>query len=284
MPTFETPESISATIEIAGGRVAIDASHRTDTNVTVVPSDDSDDGDVQAAQQVRVEYVNGHLSVRTPRNRMRTLFGRPPSIDVTIELPTGSRIDAKAMAAFRSTGRIGDSQFNSAVGPVRLDETGRLNVRTAAGDVSVVRSAGPTEVTTASGKISIGTTEGAATLKTSNGDITIGEVTGDVHLKTANGDITIDRALGDVDARTAHGSVRVGEVVRGSVGLETGFGEVELGVREGTAAWLDLASKWGAVRSDLEASDEPDPAADKVEVRARTGVGDIAIFRAEAVR
>jgi hypothetical protein len=279
MPTFDTPEPIAAIIDIAGGHVRIHASDRADTVVEVRPSDAAEDADVQAAGQTQVEYANGQLLVKAPKNKIRSLFGRTASIDLTVELPGGSRIDARAWGDLRSEGRIGESTFDIAAGSIRLDQTGRLKLRTGAGDVSVGRSGGHTDVTTSAGKIRIGEIDGPAVIKTANGDITVGEVTGDVRLKTANGDITVDRALAGVDARTAFGSVRIGEVVRGSVVLETSFGELELGVREGTAAWLDASSQHGSVRSDLDAIDSPEQADETVEVRARTSYGDIVIRR-----
>jgi DUF4097 and DUF4098 domain-containing protein YvlB len=279
MPTFGTPEPITVTIDIAGGHVRIHASDRADTVVEVRPTDESEDADVQAAGQTQVEYANGQLLVKAPKNKIRSLFCRTASVDLTVELPSDSRIDVRAWGDFRSEGRIGESTFDIAAGSVRLDQTGRLKLRTAAGDVSVGRSGGHTDVATSSGKVWIGEIDGTAVIKTSNGDITVGEVTGDVRLNTANGDITVDHALAAVSAKTAFGSVRIGEVVRGSVVLETGFGELELGVREGTAAWLDVSSQQGSVRSDLDAIDRPEQAGETVEVRARTRYGDIVIRR-----
>jgi DUF4097 and DUF4098 domain-containing protein YvlB len=279
MPIFDTPEPITAVIEITAGRVQINAGDRADTVVDVRPRDKNREADVHAAEQTQVEYAGGQLSVRAPKNKLRSLLGRPPSIEVTIELPSDSRVDAKGWADYRSEGRIGESSFDTAAGSIRLDQTGGLKLRTAAGNVSVGRSNGHTDVSTSSGKIWIGEIDGAAVVKTANGDITVGEVTDDVRLNTANGDITVHRALAAVSAKTAYGSVRIGEVVRGTVVLETSFGELELGVREGTAAWLDVSSQHGSVRSDLEASDGPEASADTVEVRARTGYGDIVIRR-----
>jgi hypothetical protein len=279
MPTFDTPEPIVATIEIAGGHVRIHASDRADTVVQVSPSDTSQDADVQAAEQTQVEYANGELSVKAPKHRIRSLFGRTPSIDVTIELPNDSRVDGRGWADFRSEGRIGESSFDTAAGSIRLDRTGRLKLRSAAGDISVGRSGGHTDVATSSGKVWIGEIDGTAVVKTSNGDITVGEVTGDARLNTANGDITVDRALAAVGAKTAYGSVRIREVVRGSVVLETGFGELEVGIREGTAAWLDVGSQYGSVRSDLDTVDGPGQSDETVEVRAHTRYGDVVIRR-----
>ena len=279
MPTFDTPQPISAVIDTVAGHVWINASDRADTVVDVRPTAEAEDSDVQAAQQTLVEYADGRLSVTAPRNRLRSLFGRPPSIDVTIELPTGSRVEVKAAAEIRGTGRIGECTFDSSAGSIRLDQTGRLKLRTGAGDVSVARMAGAADVATSSGKVWIGEIDGTAAVKSSNGDITLGDVTGDVQLKTANGDITVERALATITAKTACGNVRVGEVVRGSAVLETGFGQLELGVAEGTAAWLDARSRHGTVRSHLESVDDREPSDETVEVRARTGFGDIVIRR-----
>ena len=96
-------------------------------------------------------------------------------------------------------------------------------------------------------------------IKNSNGDTWVGEVTGDLRVNAANGDISVDHADAGVTASTANGDVRVGEVVRGSATLETGFGEIEVGIREGTAAWLDVHTQFGRVHNDLDASDGPGP-------------------------
>jgi DUF4097 and DUF4098 domain-containing protein YvlB len=217
--------------------------------------------------------------VKGPKSKLRSLFGRNALIDVIIDLPTDSRVDAKVWADVRSEGRLGDSTFDTAAGDVRLHQTGRLKLRTAAGNVSVARSVGHAGVTSAAGKIWIGEIDGTAVAKTASGDVTVGEVTGDLRLKTAYGEITVDRALATIAAKTAYGSVRIGEVVRGSVVLETGWGDMEIGIADGTAAWLDLTSGSGSVRSNLDAADGPEPAGETVEVRARTGSGDILIRR-----
>jgi hypothetical protein len=281
METFETPKPIVADVDIVCGHVHIRAGDRADTVVDVRPTDESEAEDVRATQETTVELVDGRLSVKTKRYKLRSIIGRPPSVDVVVDLPSGSRVDVSAIAEVRCEGRLGDVVADTGLGSIRVEEAGRLRAKTAAGDIVVGRSRGHTHVTSATGRIRIGSVDGTAEVWSSNGEITIGEITGDVHIKTANGDIAVDRAGASVEARTAFGSVRVGEVARGSVDLQTSFGQVEIGVREGTAAWLDVRSKQGTVRSDLEATDEPGPATDTVEVRARTSFGDILIHRSD---
>jgi DUF4097 and DUF4098 domain-containing protein YvlB len=279
MPTFDTPAPITATIDIGVGHVRIVASDRTDTVVDVRPTNPSRDADVRAAEQSRVEYANSQLTVTAP-NKKKWRTRTAGSIDLTIDLPSDSRVDANVWTEVRSEGRLGESTINTAAGSVRLDETGRLKVRTAAGDVTVVRAGGPAELKTSSGKIRVDEVDGSVAVKTSNGDITLGTVTGDASLSTANGDITVEVALASVDAKTAYGAVRIGEVVRGSIGLQTAYGELEVGVREGTAAWLDVVSGTGIVQSHLDATDAPEPSDETVEITGRTGWGDIVIRRA----
>ena len=280
MPTFETPEPISVTITIGVGDVRIAATDRRDTVVSVTPSDSSKQSDVQAAENTRVEYSQGSLLVKAPRSWKRyTPFGGGESIDVAIELPSGSRVEAEAdVANFTSRGRLGECRFTTAVGKIRIDETGPLHVNTSGGNVSVDRMTGRGEIT-GSGQISIGAIDGSAAIKNLNGVIWVGEVTGDLRCNSANGDVTIDHALGAVTAKTANGAVRIGEVVRGSVELGTAYGELEVGIREGTAALLDVRSSYGSVRNSLQASDRPEPSDQTVEVRARTSFGDILIHR-----
>jgi DUF4097 and DUF4098 domain-containing protein YvlB len=277
MPAFDTPEPIIAIIDIASGHVRILASDRSDTIVEVRPTIESETVDVEAAKGTQIEYANGRLLVKAPKHRRRSLFGRSASIDLTIELPSGSRVDAKAWADFRGEGRLGESSFDTSVGSIRLDQTGRLKLHSGVGDISVGRSSVHVEATTSTGKIWLGEIDGSAVLRSSTGDVTVGAATGDLRLNTANGDITVDRAMASVAAKTSSGSVRIGEVVRGSVMLETGYGEVEVAVRKGTAAWLDLDSKYGSVRSLLTSVHRPEQSDEIVEVHARSGYGDIVI-------
>jgi hypothetical protein len=55
---------------------------------------------------------------------------------------------------------------------------------------------------------------------------------------------------------------------------------VEVGIRDGVAAWLDLDTRFGKVHNDLDAAEQPAPGEETVEVRARTSFGDITVRRA----
>jgi Putative adhesin len=282
MPTFDTPEPIVATVDIAAGRVMLRASDRHDTVVEVTPTDPSDDADVRAARQTIVECSRGKLVVKGPKKRKLTLFGRGPAIDVRVDLPGGSTVNVDAWAEVSAEGRLGDTRLTTAIGPLRLDVTGPAQLRTAAGEISVTRIDGNADVGTSAGDIRIGAVHGDASVKTSSGNLTLGDVSGDLRLRSSNGNIAVDRAGAEVRAKTARGSVRIGEVVRGPVDMHTAFGDLELGVREGPAVWLDVSANAGSVRSELETTDRPGPSEETLEIRGRTGFGNIVIRRAVA--
>jgi hypothetical protein len=279
MPTFDSPKPVEAHVDVAMGDVRIVAADRRDAVVDVRPSDASDAEDRKAAELTRVHYAHGHLIVKGPKVRgWRSRRGG--SVDVTLEVPAGSGLHGAAGAAdFACDGRLGDVRIRAGVGHVRLDGVASLSVKSGAGDITVDHATSSVEITTASGDVRLREVDGSAVVKNSNGDTWIGSVGGDLRANAANGPIVVDVARGTTVAKSANGDVRLGEVMQGTVVLETAFGDLEVGIREGTAAWLDVNAVAGHVRNDLETAGDPGDAARQVKVRARTGFGDIAIRR-----
>ncbi len=282
MPTFETPQPISVLIELGVvGLARFVASDRTDTVVGVRPTDETDESDVKAAGQVRAELVNGALHIGGTRIRAFDFSRKTRSVDLTIELPSGSRVDADVqLGDFQCAGRLGQTKLKTAAGNVQVEQTGPLTLNTGAGHVTIDHVAGTAEIHTGSGKVSVGRVDGTAVVKDSNGSIEIDAVTGDARIRSSNGDISLDRAGAGVDAKTANGAVRVGELVRGTVHLASGMGAVEIGIAEGTAAWLDASTGFGHVRNQLDETASPRESDETVEVHAHTGYGDVTIRRA----
>jgi hypothetical protein len=285
MPTFDTPQPISVTVELGVGDLRIVASDRTDTTVQVRPSDAAKQADLTAAEHTRVEYAGGRLLIKAPKSwRQYTWRGGGESIDVQVELPAGSQLRGEAgVAALRCQGRLGECRYKTGAGDIQLDQAAAVQLRTGVGDLTVERAVGDAELTTGSGAVRIDRIDGAAVVKNSNGDTWIGQVSGELRVNAANGRISVDQASAAVAAKSANGDVRLGEVAHGVVLAQTGLGKVEIGIREGVAAWLDLSTRFGNVHNDLDAADRPGPGDDAVEVRARTAFGDITITRSVAV-
>jgi DUF4097 and DUF4098 domain-containing protein YvlB len=280
MPTFDTPEPISATIDVVAGDVRINAGDRAVTAIDVRPSDPSDDEDVEAARRTRVEYANGRLLIKAPKLRSWLPRSTGGSIDVTIEVPAGSHIHGTGqLTDFHCDGAFGECRIKTGVGQIRLDHADTPLLKGGIGDISLVRATGHAEVTAGAGDVRVRELDGSAVIKNSNGDTWIGSAEGDLRVNAANGNIAVDVAHAGVVAKSANGDVRLDEVVRGSVVLETRLGDLEVGIREGTTAWLDVRAAAGKVHNALAAADAPEPSADTVEVRARTTAGSVVIRR-----
>ncbi|HSJ47176.1 MAG TPA: DUF4097 family beta strand repeat-containing protein [Euzebyales bacterium] len=280
MPTFDTPEPISATIDLVLGSVRVSAGDRDATVVEVAPSDASNDEDRRAADQTRVELVDDRLLVKAPK--LRSWWSRTGggSIDVTIQLPSGSHLHAVVGSAdVHGTGRLGDCRIKTGVGHIQLQDTGVLSLKSGSGDITVECVTGHADVIAGSGDVRLRELGGTAVVKNSNGDTWIGDANDELRVRAANGDIAVGRARAGVGAKSANGDVRLDEVVQGSVVLETQVGDLEVGIREGTAAWLDVSATAGKVRNTLDAAGDPDPSVATVRVRARTSIGEIVIRR-----
>ncbi|WP_331721403.1 DUF4097 family beta strand repeat-containing protein [Streptomyces sp. NBC_00212] len=178
MQKFATAAPITAVLDISAGRIHVIAADKVDTTVEVKPADASKNPDVKAAEQTTVVYVDGVLRIETPVKN--EYFGASGSLDVTVQLPAGSRIEAKSGAAeFRTVGRLGDVTFDGAHGTAQLDETASLRLTVHAGDVSVGRLAGDSEISVAAGDIHIAEAlHGTLTLRTESGKISVGAAHG----------------------------------------------------------------------------------------------------------
>ena len=212
MQKFDTPAPISAVLDIPAGRVQFIAADRADTTVEVRPADPARNRDVKAAERTTVAYADGVLRIvaSTPDNQ---LFGPSGSLEVTVQLPAGSGVEARtASTELRGVGRLGDVAFEGAYRHIKIDEAASLRLTAVDGDVEVGRLNGPAEISTA------------------RGDIRIAEaVRGTVVLRTQSGDISVAAAPGvsaALDAGTGHG--RISNALKND-------GRAELDIRATTA-------------------------------------------------
>lgn len=280
MPTFPTPTPIDLAVNLPVGALTIIASDRTDTVVTVSPTNPTRAVDRRGAEETTVDFDGKRLTIKGPKPRF-SIIGPTESVDVTVELPSGSRLTAEVpVGDVRTTGTLGATRIKNSMGPVELEHTGDLWLRAGHGNATLGAADGDIEITADHGQIRIGTVTGDATLKASHGTITVKEIGGDLEAKLSYGDLDIATALATVTAKTAYGSIELGEVSGGSIDIESGYGQLRVGVRPGVPAWLDLSSKNGHVRNQLDTDRAPETSEDSVAVRARTQYGDITVHHA----
>ena len=194
MHTYDTPAPVTAVAGLPAGNITFIAADRADTTVEVRPADASSSRDIKAAEQTQVGYGDGVLRIQAPPARNRVL-GHPGSVQVTVQLPADSGIEATAASArVRGVGRLGHVTIDAAQATVKIDEAAAAQITVQAGDITIGRLAG------------------AASISTRMGTITVTEaVTGTVELSAQDGAITIGAAAGAcaaLDAGTSYGRIR----------------------------------------------------------------------------
>jgi DUF4097 and DUF4098 domain-containing protein YvlB len=216
MQKFDTPAPVSAVLDIPAGRVQFIAADRADTTVEVLPASPSKSRDVKAAEQTEVAYADGvlQISAAEPQNQ---LFGPSGSVEVTVKLPAGSRVEARTAACeLRGVGRLGDVVFDGAYRHIKIDEAASLRLTATDGDVQVGRLTGPAQISTARGDIQIAeAVRGTVQLTTQLGDITVTAAAGvSATLDAGTGSGRISNALKndgtaelDIRATTSHGDI-----------------------------------------------------------------------------
>ncbi|ATO12518.1 hypothetical protein CO540_00560 [Micromonospora sp. WMMA2032] len=211
MRTFDTPTPITAVLTVPAGRVQLVAADRPDTTVDIRAADPANDRDVRAAERTTADYANGILRIDSSSVANR-LLGPTGAVEVTVQLPAGSRVDATCSGAeFRGVGRLGDIAVTGAYRQIKIDEAAGLRLDALDGDVEIGRLDGPGEVSTGRGDIRVAEARrGTLVLRTGSGDITVGAADG------------VSAAL---DADTGHG--RIGNALRND-------GRTELDIRATT--------------------------------------------------
>ncbi len=241
MTSWEFPAtgSVDLQVRIPAGCVTVRA---TDTQTATVTLETERPGGraERFLDATRVEFDQGALSVIAPE---RLGIARGGSLDVTVEVPTGSScLVHTASADLRCTGELSS-----------------LDVHTASGDVSAERVSGVARATTASGGVYIGEA-GEVDANSASGDVTIGQASGPVQVSTASGDVSIRAASGSrTEAKSASGDISVA-------------------VTPGIGVYLDLSTLSGTASSELDPAEQTGGA--DMTLSCRTLSGDVQVTRA----
>ncbi|MER5603944.1 DUF4097 family beta strand repeat-containing protein [Streptomyces sp. NPDC002265] len=179
MQKFATPAPVRAVLDIPAGRIRVVAADRDITTVEVLPADASKSRDVKTADQIQIAYADGILCIHAPQAKNRVL-GHSGAVEVTVHLPAGSDIEARAAAAeLRAVGRLGDVVFEGAHGSVELDEAASARLTGLDAAITVGRLNGPGEISTQRGDVAVTeAVSGTLTLATQQGDIAVGAARG----------------------------------------------------------------------------------------------------------
>jgi len=279
MQTFLTPEPLTIEIRNSAGSVQVDLADVTTTTVDVVSAPahplgflddviraakaqfagarsggpDSGSGGPggyredrpleDPSERVRVDlrpHVAGGESATLIVDTDPARDGWKSAFTVHVTAPAGSGVRVQTQSANTVTTGI----------------AGRIEVRTASGDVRLEQVLGRSVVQTASGDVTI-TDTAECDIRTASGDIEVRRVRSEAQLHSTSGEIRVDGAGNDLSARSVSGDVRVTDAAAGRVELITVSGDVEVGVRAGTLAAIDLSTVSGSTHNDFVVSAEP---------------------------
>ncbi|HEV7192055.1 MAG TPA: DUF4097 family beta strand repeat-containing protein [Jatrophihabitantaceae bacterium] len=267
--TFPLAGPINLDVRIAHGALTVHAEDGiTEARVELEAADPTSD----ILERTVVQLNGNTLAVATPRRGGvfdLGFFGgahdRRDSIAITVTVPSGTAMKLSTFTAPISTnGRGGSADVAAGAADIRLDRVdGELRLRVGSGNAEIE------------------SVTGTAQVRTGSGNARFGEVRGDLTCACGSGGLEVERALGNVRSRSGSGAANLGAVF-GDVDLASGSGAVSIGLPQGHSAQLQLTTGSGRVESDLPVDDAPVPQAKRISIRARTGSGDITLFRAAA--
>jgi DUF4097 and DUF4098 domain-containing protein YvlB len=267
---LETPGAVTLDVKLSAGRLEIETGPEGSTTVELAP--DGGEESVRAVESARIEVRRDGGRSRVivhVRNAERRLlrFGKD-EVRARIRVPEGSDVEASSASA--------DVETRGLLGSAR--------VQIASGDVELDRLAGDAEVSSASGDVELRAVEGDASVSTASGDVRIDSVGGSAKIRTASGDVLVADARGSVDVQSASGDQRVEAVREGKVSLKSASGDLAVGIRQGSALWVDARSMSGDMSSEIALDAEPGDGEEGplVELKAISMSGDVAVLRAPA--
>lgn len=279
MYRFSTPAPPRLSLELQAGSIAVETGDVEETTVELVPLNDAK-VTLDAIEGATVDQRGDEIVVHIPE-RFARFGGRAPNIAMRVSTTHDAALRVKSgSAAVTATGRYGTTRIDTGSGDVELGEVAdSARVQTGSGDVRVQHVARDVVVRTGSGDIAVGTCGGEASFGTGSGSVDVEDAGRAVEVKTGSGDINVRHAPADVRVTTGSGKVQVGAVAEGEVNVKAASGNIRVGVCGGTAAWLDVRSISGRVRSDLAASGEPQPDERTVRLHLSTASGNIELTR-----
>jgi hypothetical protein len=258
---FPTDGPVDLEIRLPAGNITIIAEPTPTATVTLLPQRPGSKRDEETLDRARVDFRDGRLFVSAPE---RPWLRGSAALDLTVLVPSESACAVvTASADIRCTGRLG-----------------RLQARTASGDLDVDVINGPVVVSTASGAVRLRDAAGPLRVHSASGEVAAERAGDEATVQTASGRVRIENACGSVRARTASGDVRIGAISTGRGEIATVSGDIGVGIPAGVGVYLDLSAVSGQVRSELEPSEAGGDA--DLTLQCRSVTGNVLVSRAAA--
>lgn len=222
----------------------------------------------EAIERMVVELRGPTLFVTAPRQGgIFDMLGgwrrEKDAVDVEVTVPSGTALKVSTFTAdVRVVGRCGGADVSTGAASITLEQVD--------GDLLLRYGSGTSDVEQVSGSV---------TIRSGSGDSKLGTVGGELHAGCGSGCLEVGSVHGAVRTRAGSGDALIGAVY-GDVDLASGSGTMQIGLPAGFAAKLDVTTGSGTVNTDLPIEEGPRRESPVITVRARTGSGNIRLFRA----
>lgn len=194
--TFNIGTNGRIEVSIQYGDIKIDTWDKS--QVGVKQEEDEDSGDAFKFVQ------NG--------NTLAITSGENPSEDLVLSVPSSVNLDLNTEG--------GDIKINGNV-------TGKVECRTAGGDIQTKDITGSTSLNTAGGEVTTGRITGDAAINSGGGDLKLNTISGNADLNTGGGNINVSDVKNDLRVSTGGGNVIAGNC-EGALKVSTGGGNVDV--------------------------------------------------------
>jgi DUF4097 and DUF4098 domain-containing protein YvlB len=212
-----------------------------------------------AIDDSRISLTGQRLVVSGPKGRLRMV-----PLSVTVRAPSGSQVSVRSGSADVTV----------------TGSAGKCTIETGSGEIAVDRADGYASVAAGSGSLRLGPMLGGLKARSGSGEIEVSSVGGPTTVSTGSGDVWFGAVQDSVTAKTGSGDLTIADAATGDIDLTTGSGEIRVGVRAGTSAMIDLVSRSGQARSELDVQEPPRADAPKIRLRARTSSGNAVVTSA----
>jgi DUF4097 and DUF4098 domain-containing protein YvlB len=265
---FDTTEPVALHVELGGGTLHAEAVETDRSTVEVTGP---------RADEFSIELRGRALAVVAPKGG--GLFRGGEQHQVRVVVPTRSDLSTKTGSAdTEATGTWSAVRAKTGSGDVEVEDAeSHVVVDSGSGDIRCDRVADNLRVRTGSGDVEVGEVRGTTAISTGSGDVALGATLASAVLKTGSGDLQVHRSCDDLTMVSGSGRLDVRQATRGSIRARTGSGDVHVGVPEGTPVWTDISASSGRVVSDLRPVGKPADGQDHVQLRLRTGSGDVVL-------
>jgi Putative adhesin len=263
--TFAITEPISLVARIGHGSFQLTAlDDVTEATVTLTAAAEPS----EVLDRTTVELRGTTLQITSPRQGgIFGLFGSrsDDALDIEVTVPSGTPVKVSSFTAdVTLTGRCGSADIAAGSSQVSAEYVdGDLRLRYGSGTCHIERVTGSVKANCGSGSGWFGEVGGALSSNSGSGRLEVGTARGAVRFRTGSGGATLGAIYGDVD-------------------LASGSGELSIGVPAGVSARLDVTTGSGRVDPQLPVSPTSTGEGRAITIRARTGSGDVHLFRPAA--